>query len=1161
MTSKTSNLIAATAVVILGLLAPKLALAQATNFNDDFTGKSDNNGWVPYDGACLTAGDGTGTIPACVGSSYYTTSQAWVGGYNGTLPDPAGNGALRLTNGCTGTGCSNGSFNFGYHQAGGIISPTFNAAQGVQITFKTFTYEGNSGGNGQSGTANGHMGADGISFFILDGTITPPNGGLAQGIAPYNSNTQFDVGAFGGSLGYTCTDALGNDDPNFHPGGVLQREFDGVYGGFLAIGIDEFGNFLNPGDNTATGPGQFANRIAVRGPGNVNWWYLNNAYPSLFPSSWAGAAVTVSGVSCSPRSSCTKSGLAVRNTCRNGYLTDYNNNAFTVDGNKITIPDYNAVTSATKVLDKTLQPIATENVTTRGAAVPITYRLKITQDGILSLAYSYNGSAFSNVLSPQAISTLVGSSLPSTIRFGFAGSTGGSTNVHEIACFQASPPKSADTSVGVNQKEAAKIANGTQAFLAFYSPDTWTGDVTANNLLISNGLVTVSATANWDASCVLNGVAGGKNCLMTGASGPITAQAPSSRVMMTWNGTQGIPFEYNSLTSSQQSAIDSGDATQTANRVNYLRGDRSNEINTSGVGLYRARTGILGDVVNSSPTWVGFPESPYAIVWKDRLYSTTTAPENGTATYAQYVSAQQTRLNIVYAGANDGFVHGFRAGSYDANHNFVSNTTTPNDGKEMLAYMPAAVLKTIHNSTDPTQDFSNTQYAHSFYVDATPDQDDLFYQGAWHTWLVGGLGAGGAAIYALDVTNPGNFSESNAASLVIGEWTPSTITCPNTSSCGNNLGNTYGTPVIRRLHNGMWGVIFGNGYGSSTGDAGLFIMTINPTDGTKTFYYFSAGQAGKADGMAYPSPADLDGDDIIDYVYAGDINGNVWRFDLTSNDPTQWAVSAGPLFTDPNGHPVSSKVLVGATLVSQGTPRILIDFGTGRKIPLTATTPDTYASGAQTLYGVWDWNMASWNAMSSVHFASLASSPGNISQSSLVKQSLTPSSQTGVLDDTSLAVCWADDTADCSATPQYGWYIVLPGSGEQVIFNPLLYQGTIYVNTTIPPDNSPLNCNPSTETGNTIAVSATTGGVVKGLFPDYSDAQVAGEATDPSGSPFIVLANGGAYVLTQSTLGLNNETAPANGPLACTTNSTMVCEAQVAYHGISGKRLTWIETR
>ena len=98
-------------------------------------------------------------------------------------------------------------------------------------------------------------------------------------------------------------------------------------------------------------------------------------------------------------------------------------------------------------------------------------------------------------------------------------------------------------------------------------------------------------------------------------------------------------------------------------------------------------------------------------------------------------------------------------------------------------------------------------------------------------WLVSGLGAGGAAVFALDITNPtaANFVEGNASSLVIGEWTSATLSCVSNTTCGTSLGNTYGTPLIRRLHDGRWAVIFGNGYGSASGDAGIFVMTVDTT--------------------------------------------------------------------------------------------------------------------------------------------------------------------------------------------------------------------------------------------------------------------------------------------------------------------------------------------
>ncbi|KKB10734.1 hypothetical protein, partial [Devosia chinhatensis] len=122
----------------VGLLAtaallPGVARAQLV-ISDTLTGASSSYKWQALNGACLTAGNGTGTIPACSGLSYYS-GKTLVGGVTGTLPDAVGSGALRLTNGDTTTG-SNGN-----NQTGAVVSNfTFPTNQGIQVTFTTVTY-------------------------------------------------------------------------------------------------------------------------------------------------------------------------------------------------------------------------------------------------------------------------------------------------------------------------------------------------------------------------------------------------------------------------------------------------------------------------------------------------------------------------------------------------------------------------------------------------------------------------------------------------------------------------------------------------------------------------------------------------------------------------------------------------------------------------------------------------------------------------------------------------------------------------------------------------------------------------------------------------------------------------------------------------------------
>jgi type IV pilus assembly protein PilY1 len=892
---------------------------------------------------------------------------------------------------------------------------------------------------------------------------------------------------------------------------------------------------------------------------------------------------------------------AVQNTCASGNLYNYStanapSNAGTATltnaANTAGVLDYAPIPNAYTEL--TSFQIANESAATRGAATPIFYTLQITQDGLLSFAYSVSGGAYSYLIKNQSITASNGP-LPASFRVGFAGSDGGATNVHEIMCFKAAAANQSGSSASVNQKQASKVEAGTQAYFAYYNPNDWTGTVTANNLIDTGGVVTVASTANWDASCVLTGT-GSSGCANTGASGPTGAiPAPSGRVMLTWDtaANTGIPFEWASLNNAQQAALTFGDASPSSARLSYLRGDRSNEINTVGVGLYRARDAVLGDIIDSSPTWVGPPSSPYTSTWIDHLYPATAMPENsGSQSYLQFSAAEQTRLNVVYTGSNDGFLHGFEAGSFDANGNFVANGTTPNDGKEVLAYMPgsmlasaalpsaaggclvdtttATVVQNIHGVTPavgatpecvgPLLDYSNSQYGHNFFVDGTPGSGDLFYEGQWHTWLVGGLGVGGAAIFALDVTNPSNFTESGASSLVIGEWNAGSIACSNVSNCGTNLGNTFGTPLIRRLHDGNWAIIFGNGFGSTSGDAGVYIITINSSTGAQTTYYLSTNTPGTANGIAYVTAADLDGDHITDYLYAGDLLGHVWRFDLTSHLESNWAAATAPLFTTQSGQPITTAVLaISSTVAGGAAPQVLIEFGTGERTQLTNLAPEQYIGGVQSIYGVWDWNMSEWDTLEpGASYASLTAStaatglstPFTLTSSNLQAQTLTPNANGVTVDGTNIAICWQGSLTPCG-TGTFGWYANLPGTQEQIIYSPVYYLGAFIVNSTIPANNLATSCTSNLDTGYTYALNIANGGVFTNVFPTYTkngtlvtDSNEAGILTNASGSNGVVTTSQGTtYLVSQGIDGI-----PVPNRIGPPSNT-------------KAKRLTWIENR
>jgi type IV pilus assembly protein PilY1 len=1212
---------------LLALIALLLGVAVApTTFGqilltEDFTQTTSSvsggvGNWLFFNGACLTAGTSTvltspgTTVPGCVAvlNSYYVNAQDHdqylMGGSLGYLgsssppsspsnqqADASGSGALRFTNGSP----------YGNQERGAIVSTNaYSTSAGLQVTFKTTTYGG--------------TGADGISFYLMDGCV-PVAGAVmpsctANPLYPTGSANVPAIGATGGSLAYTCSNTNG-------PGSGTGVTYDGLTGAYLGLGIDEYGNFLNQGDNTASGYGFQPGRIGLRGAGAISWPALNNAYGSdpgslskpYYPSSLSAAAQQT----------------AIQQTCSTGQLWNYKNASNGTSTNSAgpatlpTDPNNPNPYNTAKILD--YPAIVGDNVpsgnplynnaTIRSNAHVILYNLKITTDGYLSLSFSYDGGANQNILSPTSITSSNGS-LPQYVRFGFAGSTGGATNVHEILCFKSTPNLSSASSAGVNQQESSKVQTGSFAYFAYYNPNNWSGDVTANALNTdSSGNVTISAQPTWDASCDLTGVATGY--CSTGAGPSAATPTPANRVILTYNGG-GTTLLWGSLSTAQQTALETGDGNTTAAqyRLNYLRGDRTYEVNSAGtcasggptvqIGgqttplCFRARASVLGDIIDSSPTWVGPPQDPYTANWVDKLNSSASLPENSGQSYAAFQTSEQSRPNVVYAGSNDGLLHGFRSGAFSSPG--VFNTASANDGLELIAYMPGSLLlsastggacatmaatgsivQNIHGvtpsytpSSGPTQsacvspqlDFSNQQYGHNFYVDATPGTDDLYYNNAWHTWLVGGLGAGGAAIYAMEVTNPGNFSTASPSNLVIGEWTSKTISCSGTANCGNNLGNTYGTPIIRRLHNGLWAVIFGNGYGSTSGDAGIFIMTVSAT-GSTTFYYLSTGNTGTAknNGIGYVTSADLDGDHITDYVYAGDLMGNLWRFDLTSAAAASWAVTPGPLFSTPTGQPITTAVTVASGATPAGSNTLMISFGTGQRTQFTNTLGVSYQGATQSLYGVWDWNMAGttgWNAKSSVPYASLTSPPGlsspyTLTQSNLQQQKFSINATDKVTRDIAgpSTICWAG-TSGCTTggtggTAQYGWYLNLIGTQEQIVYNPELLQGVFLVNSVVPAGNKLTSCTVSNDTGFTYAISVLTGAAPPSFFISYADANASGVQLNAVGTSSVVTSSVAGnplkyFLIYQTTSG----TQGPPGQVAPPANT-------------QGRRLSWVQLR
>jgi type IV pilus assembly protein PilY1 len=246
--------------------------------------------------------------------------------------------------------------------------------------------------------------------------------------------------------------------------------------------------------------------------------------------------------------------------------------------------------------------------------------------------------------------------------------------------------------------------------------------------------------------------------------------------------------------------------------------------------------------------------------------------------------------------------------------------------------------------------------------------------------------------------------------------------------------------------------------------------------------------------------------------------------------------------------------------------QLMILFGTGQKTPITNTSAPTYATGTQSLYGVWDWNLTGWNSMSTAQYAALKpASAGTLSPANLQAQNVTVNTSTQNRDiATNATICWAGQSTCTGSAAKYGWYLNLPGNLEQILFNPQLVGQALTVNSVVPAVNSPTSCSSPSDSGFTYVLNAMSGGAFYEVFlppseanaglgtnPAYADTQAIGIQTNATGSSFITSNGAGTAFLVYETnrvaSGSSNIQGGALG-LNLPPNTT-------------GRRISWIERR
>ncbi|HEX4052532.1 MAG TPA: PilC/PilY family type IV pilus protein [Steroidobacteraceae bacterium] len=537
----------------------------------------------------------------------------------------------------------------------------------------------------------------------------------------------------------------------------------------------------------------------------------------------------------------------------------------------------------------------------------------------------------------------------------------------------------------------------------FTTSDTyedWTGNLLAYKIDATTGYInTAYSAASWQAQVQLD------------------AQdwTSPSRLITTWDPvtSKGIPFRWDSNTSATSGIASStalGQALETfPNDTNgqdvleYLRGRATKEQRAATPGPFRSRTHKLGDIIDSSPLYVGAPSGP----WQD-------------VSYIQFEGKYINRQPMIYIGANDGMLHAF-------------NATT---GNEVFAYIPHAVFSNLIKLVNP---YYNPQ--HQFYVDGTPQAADVQFasDSSWHTVLMGSERAGGNSIFAIDVTDPSVFTNENSvADDVLWEFTDA------------NMGDTFSVPQAVSTAAGF-AVMFGNGYNSPTSKP--FFYALDPQAGTVMAKIDlcaavpSACNASLPNGLSNIVATNTQGALLAGHpnvVYAGDLQGNLWRIDISSASPSAWTVSVLFKATDRSGNAQPITVTPAVTLnpLFPSLAGDMVYFGTGQFLGL----PDLGTTQIQTVYGVFDGGTA-------------PATP--YTRSNLAVQTLSEVTSVATMSGSNAIRQLSNNPVNLPSVR--GWYVDLDVTGtsgaqldpgERVVTDPTLFNGTLQITTYQPNPNT-----------------------------------------------------------------------------------------------------------
>ncbi|MBU6272681.1 MAG: hypothetical protein KGQ67_15345 [Betaproteobacteria bacterium] len=466
----------------------------------------------------------------------------------------------------------------------------------------------------------------------------------------------------------------------------------------------------------------------------------------------------------------------------------------------------------------------------------------------------------------------------------------------------------------------------TLAFRAIYKSGEWTGDVQLRNVSPTTG--EISPAAVWNAAERIDDQMTGTKwntdrMIVTRTGSSLTDTAVRFRPT-DYGGTGGT------VTVAQQATL-SG-TTDTAKAIlNYLRGDRSLEDTLTETRQFRRRAWLLADIVNSEPRWIGKPNQSLS----DSFHSG----------YSAFVTANTARKPTLFVGSNGGMLHAIDA------------TDGATGGTERWAYVPSFLFRSgvdgLAGLSYRETDALPNKFSHRYRVDGTPTVRDIKWPndsakcgtraGTWGTILVSGLNKGGKGYFALDVTSPEASSEDDLRSKVLWEFDGSGANAGGTAK----MGYSYGQPLVIWTKAG-WLVAVSSGY-QNDGSGQLWLL--HPCTGEvvkrlSTENGTLSNPVGVAQMEGYFQD---DAEQLVLQLYATDLKGNLWRWDLSDSANLSGATSAlsGTKIINV-GAPITTAPAV-AINPREPTER-WVTFGTGRL--LSASDVSSPLTG--TFYGVKD---------------------------------------------------------------------------------------------------------------------------------------------------------------------------------------------------------------